>query len=271
MLTEGFVAMMALIAATVLIPGDYFVINSTLSSGALAALGFPAGRVAELSALVGTNVAGRPGGAVSLAVGMASILSGIPGMKGLMAYWYNFALMFEALFILTTVDTGTRVARFLLQELGSHVYAPLGRQRWMPGIIATSLLVVAAWAYLIHSGSISTIWPMFGVSNQLLSAIAFGVGTTVIIKSGKAKYAWTTFIPMVFMFTTTLTASWELVGIFRDKAAKAATAAESLNFAVDAFLVLLMAALAIISLADMLHTWYGYLSSTRKASAGQAL
>ena len=271
MLTEGFVAMMALIAATVLIPGDYFAINSTLSSDALAALGFPAGRVAELSALVGTNVAGRPGGAVSLAVGMASILSGIPGMKGLMAYWYNFALMFEALFILTTVDTGTRVARFLLQELGSHVYTPLGRQRWMPGIIATSLLVVAAWAYLIYSGSISTIWPMFGVSNQLLSAIAFGVGTTVIIKSGKAKYAWTTFIPMVFMFTTTLTASWELIGIFRDKAAKAATAAESLNFTVDAFLVLLMAALAVISLADMLHTWYGYLSSTRKTSAGRAL
>ncbi len=271
MLTEGFVAMMALIAATVLIPGDYFAINSTLSSDALAALGFPAGRVAELSAMVGTNVAGRPGGAVSLAVGMASILSGIPGMKELMAYWYNFALMFEALFILTTVDTGTRVARFLLQELGSRVYAPLGRQRWMPGIIATSLLVVAAWAYLIHSGSISTIWPMFGVSNQLLSAIAFGVGTTVIIKSGKAKYAWTTFIPMVFMFATTLTASWELIGMFRDKTAKAANAAEAFSFTADAFLVFLMAALAVISLADMLHTWYGYLSSTRKASAGRAL
>jgi carbon starvation protein len=271
MLAEGFVAMMALIAATVLIPGDYFAINSTLSSDALAALGFPVGRVAELSALVGTNVAGRPGGAVSLAVGMASILSGIPGMKNLMAYWYNFALMFEALFILTTVDTGTRVARFLLQELGSHVYAPLGRQRWMPGIIATSLLVVAAWAYLIHSGSISTIWPMFGVSNQLLSAIAFGVGTTVIIKSGKAKYAWTTFIPMVFMFTTTLTASYELIGIFRDKAAKAANGAEAFNFTADAFLVFLMAALAVISLTDMLHTWYGYLSSTRKTSTDQAL
>jgi len=271
MLAEGFVAMMALIAATVLIPGDYFAINSTLSSDALAALGFPSGRVAELSALVGTNVAGRPGGAVSLAVGMASILSGIPGMKNLMAYWYNFALMFEALFILTTVDTGTRVARFLLQELGSHVYAPLGRPRWMPGIIATSLLVVAAWAYLIHSGSISTIWPMFGVSNQLLSAIAFGVGTTIIIKSGKAKYAWTTFIPMVFMLTTTLTASYELIGIFRDKAAKAATTTEAFNFTADAFLVFLMAALAIIALADMLHTWYGYFSSTRKASTGQAL
>jgi carbon starvation protein len=269
MLTEGFVAMMALIAATVLIPGDYFAINTSLSFEALAGMGFPVSRVAELSAMVGTNVVGRPGGAVSLAVGMASILSGIPGMKGLMAYWYNFALMFEALFILTTVDTGTRVARFLLQELGSRVYKPLGRQRWMPGIIVTSLLVVAAWAYLIHSGSISTIWPMFGVSNQLLAAIAFGVGTTVIIKSGKARYAWTTFIPMLFMFTTTLTASWQLIGIFRDKAAKAASAAEAFMFKVDAFLVLLMAALAVIALADMLYTWYTYFSGARRMLSGE--
>jgi carbon starvation protein len=269
MLAEGFVAMMALIAATVLIPGDYFAINTKLSFDALAGLGFPVSKVTELAAMVGTDVVGRPGGAVSLAVGMASILSGIPGMKGLMAYWYNFALMFEALFILTTVDTGTRVARFLLQELGSHVYKPLGRRRWMPGIIVTSFLVVAAWAFLIHSGSISTIWPMFGVSNQLLAAIAFGVGTTVIIKSGKARYAWTTGIPMVFMFLTTLTASWELIGIFRDKAAKAASAAEAITFKVDAFLVFLMAALAVIALAHMLYTWYGSFSNAKRLPTGQ--
>jgi carbon starvation protein len=269
MLAEGFVAMMALIAATVLIPGDYFAINTKLSFDALAGLGFPVSKVTELAAMVGTDVVGRPGGAVSLAVGMASILSGIPGMKGLMAYWYNFALMFEALFILTTVDTGTRVARFLLQELGSRVYKPLGRRRWMPGIIVTSFLVVAAWAFLIHSGSISTIWPMFGVSNQLLAAIAFGVGTTVIIKSGKARYAWTTFIPMLFMFTTTLTASWELIAIFRDKAAKAASAAEAITFKVDAFLVFLMAALAVIALADMIYTWYGSFSNAKRLPTGQ--
>jgi carbon starvation protein len=269
MLTEGFVAMMALIAATVLIPGDYFAINTKLSFETLAGLGFPVSRITELSAMVGTDVVGRPGGAVSLAVGMASILSGIPGMKGLMAYWYNFALMFEALFILTTVDTGTRVARFLLQELGSHVYKPLGRQRWMPGIIATSFLVVAAWAYLIHSGNISTIWPMFGVSNQLLAAIAFGVGTTVIIKSGKSRYAWTTLIPMLFMFTTTLTASWELIGIFRDKAAQAGSAAEAVTFKVDAFLVFLMAALAVVALVDMFSTWYTYFSVTKKIPSGR--
>ena len=265
MLAEGFVAVMALVAATILIPGDYFIMNTKLSSDAIAAMGFPAGRIKELSALVGTDVEGRPGGAVSLAVGMASILSGIPGMKGLMPYWYNFALMFEALFILTTVDTGTRVARFLLQELGSRIYKPLARQRWAPGIVATSLMVVAAWAYLIHSGSISTIWPMFGVSNQLLAAIAFGVGTTVIIKSGKVKYARTTFIPMVFMFATTLSASWELMRMFTDKAAKAASAAEALNFRIDVFLVLLMAALAVIVLLDMVHKWYSWLRSYPEA------
>ncbi len=269
MLVEGFVGMMALVAATVLIPGDYFAINTKLSFDALAGLGFPASRVTDLSAMVGTDVVGRPGGAVSLAVGMASILSGIPGMRGLMAYWYNFALMFEALFILTTVDTGTRVARFLLQELGSHVYKPLGRQRWMPGIIVTSFLVVAAWAYLISSGSISTIWPMFGVSNQLLAAIAFGVGTTVIIKSGKARYAWTTGIPMVFMFLTTLSASWSLTAMFFAKASSASSAAEAVTFRIDAFLVFLMAAFAVIALADMLWTWYSYFSGTSRTLSGE--
>jgi carbon starvation protein len=268
MLVEGFVAIMALIAATVLIPGDYFAINTRLSFEALAAIGFPVSWVTELSSLVGTDVAGRPGGAVSLAVGMASILTGIPGMKGLMAYWYNFALMFEALFILTTVDTGTRVARFLVQELGSHVYKPLGRPRFVPGIVVTSLLVVAAWALLIHSGSISTIWPMFGVSNQLLAAIAFGVGTTVIIKSGKTRYAWTTFIPMVFMFTTTLAASWELLGTFRDKAVRAAASSEALTYRIDAFLVFLMASLAVVALADMVRTWHGQLAKNRMPRAG---
>jgi len=177
--------------------------------------------------------------------------------------------MFEALFILTTVDTGTRVARFLLQELGSHVYKPLARQRWMPGIIATSFLVVAAWAYLIYSGSISTIWPMFGVSNQLLAAIAFGVGTTVIIKSGKARYAWTTFVPMLFMFMTTLTASWELVMIFLGKATNAASAADAFTFRVDAVLVSLMATLAVIALFDMLFTWYKYFSRARKMPSSE--
>lgn len=253
MLVEGFVSIMALIAATILIPGDYFAINTKLSFDTIAGMGFPVEKVVEYSQMVGTDVVGRPGGAVSLAVGMASILSGIPGMKGLMPYWYNFALMFEALFILTTVDTGTRVARFLLQELGSKVYKPLSRSAWLPGNIAASFVVVSAWSYLIYSGNISTIWPMFGVANQLLAAIAFGIGTVVIIKSGKLKYAWVTFIPMVFMFTTTLTASWELMWMFIEKASLTTSAAESLTFKIDTFLIFLMASLAIIVLFDMLY------------------
>jgi carbon starvation protein len=261
MLTEGFVGMMALIAATVLIPGDYFAINTKLSFDQLAALGFPVQRIHELSAMVGINVEGRPGGAVSLAVGMSSILGNLPGMRGLMPYWYNFALMFEALFILTTVDAGTRVARFLLQEFGGYFYKPLARQAWLPGNAVMSAAVVAAWSYLIYSGSVSTIWPMFGVSNQLLAAIALGVGTTIIIKEGKIKYAWVTAVPMIFMFVTTFTASWQLFGMFLNKASALGIAAgEILSFRIDALLVLLMAALAAVALVDMLYKWYSFLT-----------
>jgi len=270
MLVEGFVAVIALIAATILLPGDYFAINTNLSFGAIAALGFPVERVEEFSKTVGTDVAGRPGGAVSLAVGMASILSGIPGMKGLMPYWYNFALMFEALFILTTVDTGTRVARFLLQELGSKVYKPLAKTGWLPGNIVASVLVVSAWSYLIYSGNISTIWPMFGVANQLLAAIAFGVGTIIIVKSGKLKYAWVTFIPMVFMFTTTFTASWQLIWIFMNKAASALSPVEALTFKIDAYLVFLMALLAVIVLFDMLCKFFRFVSEGTEIAKGDA-
>jgi len=264
MLTEGFVGMMALIAATILIPGDYFAINSKLTFSQLSALGFPVQRITELSAMVGINVQGRPGGAVSLAVGMSSILGNLPGMRGLMPYWYNFALMFEALFILTTVDAGTRVARFLLQEFGGLFYKPLARQAWLPGNIAMSAVVVGAWGYLIYSGSVSTIWPMFGVSNQLLAAIALGVGTTIIIREGKAKYAWVTLVPMAFMFVTTFTASWQLFGMFLGKASEPGAAADMLSYRIDAFLVLLMAALAAVALGDMLYRWYGFLPAGKE-------
>jgi carbon starvation protein len=264
MLTEGFVAVIAVIAASILLPGDYFAINTKLPFDKLAEMGFPVSRIAELSQAVGTDVAGRPGGAVSLAVGMASIFSSLPGMKGLMPYWYNFALMFEALFILTTVDTGTRVARFILQELGSYAYKPLGKTDWMPGTIFTSFLVVGAWGFLIYSGSISTIWPMFGVANQLLAAIAFCVGTTIIIKMNKLKYAWVTFIPMLFMFVTTLTASYKLFYMFMGKAATTIIPAEAFTFRLDSALVALMATLAVIALVDSIYKWYGYLAGKRE-------
>jgi carbon starvation protein len=260
MLVEGFVAVMALIAATILVPGDYFAINSKLSFEALASLGFPVERITELSQMVQTDVAGRPGGAVSLAVGMASIFSAIPGMTGLMPYWYNFALMFEALFILTTVDAGTRVARFLIQELGGRIYRPLAKSGWLPGNIGSSFLVVSAWGYLIYSGNISSIWPMFGVANQLLAAVAFGVGTMVIVNSGKRKYAWVTFIPMVFMLVTTLTASYQLIALFRDKAARTLSNADALTFTIDAYLVLFMAVLATVVFIDMGWKFYRHLS-----------
>ncbi len=259
MLCEGFVAIIAIIAATVLIPGDYFSINTHLSADVLSALGFPPERIEELSRTVGVDVSGRPGGAVSLAVGMAYIFSGLPGMKGFMPYWYNFALMFEALFILTTVDAGTRVARFILQEFGSYVYKPLGRTDWLPGTVLASGLVVVAWGYLISSGSVSTIWPMFGVANQLLAAIALSVGTTVIIKMGKARYAWVTLIPMLFMVVMTLTASWELFWIFLDKAGTHTDPGIVFTYRLNSILVSVMALLAVTVVADSVIKWYGYI------------
>src|SRR5262249_42282513 len=151
--------------------------------GQFAALGMHTVNLTDLSAQVGENVAGRTGGAVSLALGMAQIFTGLPGMRGLMSYWYHFAIMFEALFILTTIDTGTRVARFMLQEFMGRAHAPLGRTDWLPGTIVSSALVVTTWGYFIHTGSIATIWPMFGIANQLLASAALCVGTTVIINS----------------------------------------------------------------------------------------
>ena len=167
MLIEGVVGVMALVAATAMFPGDYFAINTAPAT--FANLGIPVVNLPELESAVGETVAGRPGGAVSLAVGIAQIFSGLPGMRGLMDYWYHFAIMFEALFILTTIDTGTRVARFLVQEFLGQFYAPMARQEWLPGSIVSTLLVVCAWGYFIWTGSISTIWPMFGIANQLLA------------------------------------------------------------------------------------------------------
>ena len=249
MLTEGFVGIIALIAATILIPGDYFSINTHLSPELLAKLGFPVGRIKELSQLLGIEVTGRPGGAVSLAVGMASIFSSLPGMKHLLPYWYNFAIMFEALFILTTIDAGTRVARFILQEIGGYAYKPLGRTNWLPGTLLTSAVVVSAWGYLIYSGSIATIWPMFGVANQLLAAFALSVGTTVLIKMGKVRYIWATLVPMAFMVAVTLTASWKLFFSYLDNTSK------SFSFTIDAMLVALMASLVIVILLDSGWKW----------------
>jgi carbon starvation protein len=257
MLLESFVGVMALIAASVLIPGDYLAINTTLSTDALAAMGFAPARVGELSQLVEVDVAGRPGGAVSLAVGMASIFAALPGMAGLMAYWYQLALVFEALFILTTIDTGTRVARYLIQEMAGRAYEPLSRINWWPGVLVSSGLVVGAWGYLIGTGNISTIWPMFGAANQLLGTLALCIGTTVLIKMWKSPYLWVTGMPMLFVGAITLTGSYEMFGMFL---AKAATLAEGQAFALylDATLVAVVAILGVIVLSDSMKQWYGY-------------
>jgi carbon starvation protein len=204
MLIEGLVGIMALLAAAAMFPGDYFAINTT--PAVFAHLGIPLVHLPELELAVGEQVAGRPGGAVSLAVGIAQMFSGLPGMRGLMDYWYHFAIMFEALFILTTIDTGTRVGRFLVQEFLGRFYAPFGRKDWMPGAVASTLIIVSSWSYFIWNGSISTIWPMFGIANQLLAAVALAVGTTIIINMGKARYAWVTAGPLAFVSVTTLTA-----------------------------------------------------------------
>ena len=206
MLIEGVVGIVALITASALHPGDYYAINTT--PAVFANLGIPIVNLAELQSEVGEVVAGRPGGAVSLAVGMAQIFSGLPGMRSLMAYWYHFAIMFEAVFILTTIDSGTRIGRFLLQEFGGRVWKPFARTDWLPGSIISTVLIVLAWGYFIWTGNISTVWPMFGVANQLLAVVAFAVGTTLVINLGRAKYAWITFLPLCFLTVTTLTAGF---------------------------------------------------------------
>jgi carbon starvation protein len=213
MLTEGAVSIMALIAATSLLPLDYFQINVPVDKlqailPKLHEMGFTESNLDQLSASVGEKIAGRTGGAVSLGVGMAYIFSSIPGMKHLMSYWYHFAIMFEALFILTTIDAGTRIGRFLLQEALGKVYKPFQKTNWLPGNLITSALIVFSWAYFIYTGTVSTIWPMFGTANQLLATIALAIGTSFIINRGRGKYAWVTIIPMVFVGITTFTAGF---------------------------------------------------------------
>ena len=204
MLTEGFVSLMALVAACVLLPGDYFAIN--VSPEIFHKLGLSVTNLPAMAAAVGEHLEGRAGGAVSLAVGMAQIFASIPGLKHLLSYWYHFAIMFEALFILTTIDAGTRVARYLTQEVLGSFYKPFARTDWWPGVFFTSALVCATWGGMLLAGNITTIWPMFGVANQLLSAIALAIGTTFIMKRGRPVYGLVTFVPFVFMLVTTATA-----------------------------------------------------------------
>ena len=271
MLMESFVGVIALVAATILMPGDYLAINTRLGAETLAQMGFPVVRIHELSQLVEVDLSGRPGGAVSLAVGMASIFAALPGMASLMAYWYQFALLFEALFILTTIDAGTRIARYLVQEMGGRLYAPLRQFTWWPGVLLSSAAVVGAWGYLISTGNISTIWPMFGAANQLLGTLALCVGTMVLIKMGKARFLWVTAVPMVFVGAVTLTGTYELFFMFLARAAVAGESGQAFALYLDACLIGVVALLAMIVLVDSARHWYGYLVQGRPFSSSEVL
>ncbi len=228
MVMESFVAVMAMCAAAVLDPGVYFAVNAPLATlggsvesavQVIRGWGFTVTpeQMQALAQSVGeTTVLARTGGAPSLAIGMAHIFSRAFG-NGLTPLWYHFAILFEALFILTTLDAGTRVGRFMLQDLAGHAWKPMARTSWYPGAILSSALVVGAWGYFLRQGvldplgGINSLWPLFGISNQLLAAVALCVGTTILIKGGKGRYAWATLGPLAWLLTVTLTAGWQKI------------------------------------------------------------
>jgi carbon starvation protein len=269
MLMEGVVGVVALIAATSLFPGDYFAINTPQTTDVQKAtyvrmiqaengpdFNLQPQEIDRLQAESGEkNLRGRTGGAVTLAVGIAKIFDGIPGLRGLMKYWYHFAIMFEALFILTTIDAGTRVARFLLGEFGGRFYRQLEQPNWLPGSIVTSAAIVAAWTAFIWTGSVATIWPMFGIANQLLAAVALCVATTVIINLGKARYSWVTIAPLSFVATTTLVAGYQSIrDIFWPQTFNPATTMQGyINTSLTALIMLA----AVIVLVDSVRKWSG--------------
>lgn len=230
MLMESAVAIMAMIAACILTPGMYFAINSpaaAIGTDALTAartitenFGFTITPqdIETMAKDIGENtVLSRTGGAPSLAIGMAQIFSSIVGGKAFMAFWYHFAILFEAVFILTTIDAGTRVGRFMVQDLLGNVFPKMKKVDWLPGNIVGSLVITAGWGYFLYQGvvdplgGIKTLWPLFGISNQMLAAIALVVGTTIVFKMGKAKYSWVTLLPLAWLSTATLTAAWQKI------------------------------------------------------------
>jgi carbon starvation protein len=229
MLLESFVGVMAMVAACAMTPGVYFAINSpsTLvgatpeaAAQTISSWGYPlsAATLTGMAHAVGEQtLLNRTGGAPSLAVGMAQIFSSTIGGERLLSIWYHFAIMFEALFILTVLDAGTRVGRFMVQELVGRVAKPLGRMNWYPGILLSSALIVGAWGYFLYQGvvdpfgGINSLWPLFGIANQLLAAVALVVATTILLKMGRLKWIWVTLAPSAWLITITMTASYQKI------------------------------------------------------------
>jgi len=275
MLTEGFVGVIALIAACSLHPADYFAINARPE--VFAKLGMAVQSLPALEAQVGEQLAGRPGGAVSLAVGMTQIFSALPFLRGFASFWYHFAIMFEALFVLTIIDAGTRVTRYMLQEVGSMA-AP-GLRDWKGAFPAVlfSALAVALWGYFVWTGTVSAIWPMLGVTNQLLAAFALAIGTSLLINTGRARYAWITLLPCVFMCVNTLTAGWLNIGVnyLRPQLLAgapgwlAAFAAAPGPARVQCVLTLVVMALLVIVVVDSVLRWTGVLPLAGRAVAAR--
>ena len=305
MLLESFVAIMALIAACALQPGVFFAVNSPAGivgatpAAAVATVtswGFPvtAEQMAELAKNVGEqSLFARTGGAPSLALGMAHIFSKLGGER-ILGFWYHFAIMFEALFILTILDAGTRVGRFMLQDLLGHVYKPLGNVSWMPGVIGTSAMVVGAWGYFLYQGvqdplgGINSLWPLFGIANQLLATIALCVATTILVKMYRARYMWVTCIPLTWLAIVNFTAGWQKIfspdpriGFLSQAAAQTAAALSAnavkaaefktlaFNNTLDAVITALFLVMVVVVIVDSVRVWIGILAGTRTAKSDE--
>jgi carbon starvation protein len=303
MLLESFVGVMAMVAACAMPPGVYFAINSPDSivgstpeaaAATISGWGYPlaAHTMTDLARAVGEHtLLNRAGGAPSLAVGMAQIFSNTIGGERLLSIWYHFAIMFEALFILTVLDAGTRVGRFMIQELGGRVWKPFARTSWMPGILLSSALIVGAWGYFLYQGvvdplgGINSLWPLFGISNQLLAAVALVVATTILMKMGRLRFIWVTLLPMLWLVTVTMTASYQKIfsanpriGFLSAANAMAAQIAvgkipaEKLadtqrlifNQRLDAGVTAVLALMILVLIVEALFQWYSLLTRPRE-------
>ncbi|HEY4978082.1 MAG TPA: carbon starvation CstA family protein [Candidatus Acidoferrum sp.] len=304
MLLESFVGVMAMVAACAMPPGVYFAINSPSSivgaspeaaTQTISSWGYPvtAERMSQLAHSVGElTLFNRAGGAPSLAVGMAQIFSSTIGGDRLLSIWYHFAIMFEALFILTVLDAGTRVGRFMVQELAGRVWKPIGRMNWMPGILLSSGLIVALWGYFLYQGvvdplgGINSLWPLFGIANQLLASVALVLATTIMMKMGRMKWIWVTLLPMAWLLIVTITASYQKIfspvpriGFLANANVLAAQIAAGnipaakiadthrliFNQRLDAAVTFVLASMILILLVEALGQWYAILSGRKNA------